>query len=282
MRWFKHYANASHSESLSKLKESTGHAGYGRYWDLMEFLCQQFDGESTNFRIPEKALRLLFQIHSKSKLSSFAIQLNSVEGLSIVQRESVFEVDAPILLELLSRDFKKARIDRAQTAPKNKIKELDKDKEITNVMNEIKISLPAVSEIVPVNQKEILVQEPEIKSLAKRTKTHTDDLLNQKLRECIACYANSFKAKYGHNAELVGKDIGLLKSVVKTMSAEKVCILIQAYLQMSDPYFEKLYHNIPTFCANLNKISVAAQSGVDPNNDYSWLYKKDENLPEGA
>ena len=48
-------------------------------------------------------------------------------GYTVRETENHFEIEAPILLDLKDRDFKKSRKVRGQNAPKNKIKNKDKD-----------------------------------------------------------------------------------------------------------------------------------------------------------
>lgn len=131
MKYFKHYSNARRSESLSILIANHGLEAYARYWLLLEFLAEEFDGESTSFRYHVSTIRELVRVQSWTKLQLVADQLSTVRGLALRQNETVFEIEAPILLDLLNRDFKNARKERDETAPKikNKIKNKIKDKE---------------------------------------------------------------------------------------------------------------------------------------------------------
>lgn len=56
MKWFKHYTDASRSEKLAALMDKTGVEGYGRYWLLVEFLAEKFDGNETEFLVNKKTL----------------------------------------------------------------------------------------------------------------------------------------------------------------------------------------------------------------------------------
>lgn len=122
MRWFKHYSNAGDSECLAELERKFGFEGLGRYWKFIEFLNSRFDGTDCHFRVPREVLRALFRHRSWNSQRSFVLQLATIRGLKIECSGNVYEIDAPILLELQGRDFKKARSDRGSTAPKNKIK----------------------------------------------------------------------------------------------------------------------------------------------------------------
>jgi len=129
VEYFKHYTNARHAESLANLRVAYGFDTYGRYWTLLEFLGENFDGEHTTFRYHRQTIRELLRVQSWNKLRLIAERLSTVRGLTLKQIENVFEIEAPILLDLMSRDFKRARKDREETAPKNKIKIKNKIKD---------------------------------------------------------------------------------------------------------------------------------------------------------
>lgn len=133
MQWFKHFSSAHNSESLDKLLNELGFDGYGRYWRLLEFLCELFDGDSVNFTIHKRTLRDTLRFRSTLKLDSYLVAIGLQHGYNVIVNKDTYEIEAPILLELQSRDYKKARSKRAPTAPKNKIKskEIDKEKKET-------------------------------------------------------------------------------------------------------------------------------------------------------
>ena len=108
-----------------------GFAAYGRYWFLLTFLARHFDGENTEFTFPMRTIRETFRFRSWNDCRTFAVRLSSVRGMTAECTENVFKIDAPILLELLHRDFKRARKQREDAAPKNKevrIKNKEKEK----------------------------------------------------------------------------------------------------------------------------------------------------------
>ncbi len=128
MKWFKHYSNATHNLGLSTIIDKFGFEGYGRYWRFLEFLCENFDGESTDFKISKRVIRDILRIRSGYKLDNYLVAIGLLSGIKIIKEDSSYKVSAPILLELKSRDFKKARHDRATTVPKNKNKNKNKSK----------------------------------------------------------------------------------------------------------------------------------------------------------
>lgn len=127
MKWFKHYSNTTDSVALAELERKFGFEGLGRYWRFLEFLTQRFDGTDCHFSFPREVLRSLFRHRSWNDLQSFADQLTIIPGLNVERSGNVYEIKAPILLELLDRDFKNARKKRVVHAHKILDKELDKE-----------------------------------------------------------------------------------------------------------------------------------------------------------
>jgi len=130
MKWFKHFSNASSSESLEDLINDLGFDGYGRYWRLLEFLSDLFDGETTFFRIHKRTLRTCLRFKSATRLRCFVDTIATQRGYTVNETENHYEIDAHILLDLKDRDFKKARKVRDEHAPKIKIKNKDIDIDI--------------------------------------------------------------------------------------------------------------------------------------------------------
>lgn len=129
MKWFKHYSNALDSESLADLIRDCGLQGYARYWILLEYLASQFDGETHSFRVPIDSVRRLLRIRSWNELETFAERIGSIRGMELKRNGNVFEIEAAILLELQSKDFKKMRHDSGTSARKTKSKDKDKEED---------------------------------------------------------------------------------------------------------------------------------------------------------
>ncbi len=180
------------SESLADILRTDGLEGYARYWILLEHLAGLFDGESTSFRIPKETVRGLFRIRSWTELDSFADRLTTVRGLDVKRNENVFEIEASILLELLDRDFKKARKERGADAPKiktkNKIedKELDKDNTTTAVA---KIAPAAPAKFNAKSNDEVLSRIPqETKARWLELYNRDTDFIQRELIKAIGYY----------------------------------------------------------------------------------------------
>jgi hypothetical protein len=130
MKWFKHYYNASYSVSLSELIDEVGVSGYGHYWLLLELLAEKYDGESTTFIMHFEEISRKVRIKFRKKLETFIQKLPESCITFEEIRPKVYKIEAPIMLELQGRDFKKARSKSGNTAPKNKSKDIDIDIDI--------------------------------------------------------------------------------------------------------------------------------------------------------
>lgn len=130
MKWIKHYADCTHSDFLSGLINDLGYEGYGRYWALLELFATKIEEEHVltkhvKFNVPSEVIRRLVRIRSWTELDSFADRIATERGLKMKRIGNVFEIEAPILLDLLHSDFKKSRRDPERIPPKNKNKELE-------------------------------------------------------------------------------------------------------------------------------------------------------------
>ena len=143
MRWFKHYSNAKHSEKLMELEEKHGLEGYARYWKLLEFLSERFDGKSIKFKVPTRLLRECMRFKSAKKLRQFSDETLIKLGCNLVENGNVYEIEAPILLELQAKDFKKSRQSCGKVAPKNKdIRYKNKIQEVPNGTSSAELAEP--------------------------------------------------------------------------------------------------------------------------------------------
>lgn len=143
MQWFKHYSNVSESNILNKIEAEFGLEGYARYFKLLELLARKFDGTSDeHFVIITPTLMAHLRIYHFNVLRMFLECLHNVGIMSVKCDKRLCEISTPILLELQSRDFKSARLERASTAPKNKIENKSKIKiKIKNNINTISTEL---------------------------------------------------------------------------------------------------------------------------------------------
>jgi hypothetical protein len=90
--------------------------------------------------------------------------------------------------------------------------------------------------------------------------------------QLLRAYCDAFKSRYGTRPVVDGKMVGLCKQVVLAVgSAEKACLLVQAYLQMEDRWFLTKCHDFVTFHQNMGKVAVSLASGTqDPHERKFW------------
>jgi hypothetical protein len=108
---------------------------------------------------------------------------------------------------------------------------------------------------------------PEIKSRKALVK---DPVVQQGMKSFISAYIRAFQARYDFRPVLTGKELGLIKSLVKSIPVDDACDLIQVYCQMEDQWFEKKYHDIPTFLSNLNKVKHSLKTGRAERDTTDW------------
>lgn len=77
----------------------------------------------------------------------------------------------------------------------------------------------------------------------------------------IAGFCERFKAKYGTNPDITGKEAGIAKRVAKDLSAEKVETYLDAFFSLPDPWLIKRRHPMEAFEAKKNELAVFAQNG---------------------
>ena len=132
MKWFKHYSNADSSTKLNRIIDEMGVEGYARYWLLLELLSSHFDGESTYFEIHENQILAKLRIKFSKKLATFMQKLSNFQLIKFKTHSKVWQIDAPILLELLGKDFKynRKRIVANDAKNKNKIKNKNKEEKV--------------------------------------------------------------------------------------------------------------------------------------------------------
>ena len=128
MKWFKHHSDVRVSNSVSNVLGELGVSGYGRYWILLELMAQKFDGKNDDvFAFGVRELRESLRFNQGKQLISYLEAIAKQGVIEFQASDKLIEIRSSILLDLLGRDFKKARSGRAQTAPK---KEIKKEKEI--------------------------------------------------------------------------------------------------------------------------------------------------------
>lgn len=129
MKWFKHYHNASSSLKLQALISELGVEGYGQYWLLLELLCEKFDGETPVVHLFSNEISAKVGIKFSKKLQTFVQKLADFSLISYEISGKVYKINASILLDLQSKDFKFATKQRHQNDSKTTLRIKNKNKE---------------------------------------------------------------------------------------------------------------------------------------------------------
>lgn len=141
MKWFKHYSNAHNSKFLSMLLNSkNGKELYTEWFLLLEYLCSEFKDNQTEWEISEQELTEVLKVKYPNKMrriievfakfsQSFDKDLFKFSSSFDKVLGKFYKISTPIILELMGRDFKKARSSCEKTTPKKK-EERNKNKEI--------------------------------------------------------------------------------------------------------------------------------------------------------
>lgn len=250
MRWFKHFSDNHRGQGHLNLFNQMGHVGPCCYWILMEMCAEKLE------RKPDKTLEdsdLLFSFDlrlvrqnlrlSRTKLELF---LGFSQGFGLFRYkifENNLEIYMPILSDLLDRDLKKPRSERAKSALKTRLElesELELDKELES---EIELDLPKTKK-------------------ANKPKTEIQVAHAQKARGFIAAYCSLFHDKWGFNPDIRGKEAGIAKRVVKDLSEEKFLSYLNAFFNMPDAWLQKAKHPLAMFETKINEIAAFANNGT--------------------
>lgn len=91
-------------------------------------------------------------------------------------------------------------------------------------------------------------------------------------KNAVALWMEAYHRRYQCRYPALGKDHGTLINLEKTYSGEQLEILFACYLAIKEPLYESQKHPLSLFFRDLPKISVAAQTGVDPlaENEPEW------------
>lgn len=108
-----------------------------------------------------------------------------------------------------------------------------------------------------------------IKEHVKGIKTRTRNLptvkSNETAQTLTAIYCEMFKARYGTNPPITGKDIGILKQLAKDVGQAKAVSLVESFFQMNDPYFVKRRHDLGALATSVKAVAVYKDTGKTTN-----------------
>lgn len=84
-------------------------------------------------------------------------------------------------------------------------------------------------------------------------------------RNPVALWVKAYKEKYGVRYALQKKDFGILKNFGSQYGPDRSEVLFACYLAIEEPFYSNAKHPLSLFFRDLQKISVAAQTGIDPS-----------------
>lgn len=222
MKWFKHYHNSSTSNELNEIIDDLGLEGYARYWLLLELLTEKFDGESTTFKIHFSEISAKVRIKFRKKLATFLQKLSKSSVTFTGVEGNFYKIEAPILLDLMDRDFKKTRKKREEPAPKNKDKRIKKKNKNSPVA---KIASGAATEVKP-------------------------------SFEIRCAYESAYQDRYGIKPSWGAPEYNLANRLLKSLPKSEVLTLVQKYLSYNDPWHLGKKHPFKLFYSDIDKIRV--------------------------
>ncbi len=119
---------------MQSIQNDLGHKGHSVWWILVELCAEKlekpknggFDAASFKFVFNQRFLRRELRI-SGAKVTQYLHKFATLSLLSCTLVKDEWHLEMPKLLESLDRDTRRARHERATSAPKIKIKNKDKD-----------------------------------------------------------------------------------------------------------------------------------------------------------
>lgn len=81
----------------------------------------------------------------------------------------------------------------------------------------------------------------------------------------VSLWMAAYKAKHGVRYTLQKQDTGMLTKFAEGRRPEEVARLFACYLAIETPFYKREKHALKFFFSDLQKISYAAQTGIDPS-----------------
>lgn len=103
------------------------------------------------------------------------------------------------------------------------------------------------------------IKDRSVKSIAPKPAPSTD--LGANTSRFIANYCIAFQERWHTKPPLLGKDIGAIQRIVKSIGIERALTLLETFMKMQDQRFINNRHSISTMEFNLNAIAVKADTG---------------------
>lgn len=115
-------------------------------------------------------------------------------------------------------------------------------------------------------------KDKELKASTKKTEKNlasSDDSKKESspVSEFIAEFIRTHQNRFGEGSrpELGGRVLGMIKNLLNDQPLGRMKQLIQTYYQMEDPWFQKKGYDFGTFYSNIQKVSIALDTGTTSN-----------------
>lgn len=235
MKWFKHYSDASDGLSLKTLWANRDYEAIAVFWRLCEMLSKHNIKDGilvTNFSTigretgmkPSKCLRVLSRIAS----------------VSLVR----YGHDTDEIQEFLVPNWLKFQETRGQKKVESFVKAPG---EVRSKKREVRSKNIDIRDRIVDTKRSALVS-------AKKGSSNS---------RLIIEYVKAYELRYKARPVIDGRTQGLVKKILTTVPEDQACDMVQAFVQMNDPWFVKKAHDFPTFYENLTKVSMSLQTGQD-------------------
>ena len=211
------------------------------YWLFLELLCGEFSKDSNKFTISSGRLMGALRIKYLSKLerlievwteiaSRFDRDLVKFDAISTQVNGKIYEIECPIILELMGKEFSRTR-QRSGKAPPKKEEERIENK-----------------------NKSIIEVEGKKPSTSKKKGRSDSD--KEKARQVKQAYIKTFTARYGINPVFSAREHTLVYSLITSVGFEEALSLAGLYPNYNDPWHVSQKHSFGLLLIQLNKARV--------------------------
>lgn len=134
MKWFKHLTDASKAgELIAEIEDVFGLEGYARYFKLLEAVAYKMDSSDKCSAAYPWSKWQTFLKAKRNKLETFLVYLENKLEINLKQTGNILEIEIPKLALLRDNHTKNLQVTSKQLAPRERIKNKNKDKEIERV-----------------------------------------------------------------------------------------------------------------------------------------------------
>jgi hypothetical protein len=250
MKWFKHYSDALDDPFVQELMDEFSHLGYVVWFGLIEIISKENGSNVTGkLTISPEYLRRKLRT-SPTKLRQVLDFCRTDGRLLVNYSEKKWEIDFPKIMEIKDNYMKDLQ---ASCKKPSNHKEEDKDiRERTKDKDK---------------EKDNTLRKAATKTAAKPEQKSEQPIL--KINDFLAKYCESFKALYGKNPVITGKDSGIAARIVRV---PEILTIMEQFFTSKDKFITDNCHSLSIIESQINKLIAGPnkKSGIE-----SWLQKKE-------